>query len=402
VDITEPTSPVTVGVYDCVVRQGDVQVFTRNGRTYATYTHDDPYTANTTSTCYREARALGLFGDGVNPAGTFVADLTDPYAPTTVSFISERRGSHNQTVAPGGRYLYNSNSDIGRVAPAGIEVFDISDFANPRKVYTLPLITGLDSHDITFNEDGTRAYSAAISHTLILDTTDLAQPSIIGRIIDPAINIHQQTDPVTLTDPTTGLPSTFLVVTDELAGAAGNAVCPAAASTCTTSPATSSARRSRSGRGSCEVRFTGTDNLTCTSHVLRMYPEQKVMTIAWYNAGVRVVDISGLVGLSVGADETAGNVGVGMRELGYAYFPNSDTWSVKTNRIEPDGSFYLYGNDLNRGLDVYRFDAGAQATSDGGSWLTADQALARARALGVTSTSGATGPWCLSRGLQVG
>ncbi|HEX2025538.1 MAG TPA: hypothetical protein VHH92_03990, partial [Actinomycetota bacterium] len=404
VDITRPTAPVTVGVYDCVIRQGDVQVFTRNGRTYVTYTHDDPYTANTSSACYQEARALGLFGDGVNPAGTFVADITDPYDPTTVSFISERRGSHNQTVAPGGRYLYNSNSDIGRVAPAGIEVFDISDFSNPRKVYTLPLISGLDSHDITFNEDGTRAYSAAITHTLVLDTTNLAQPSIIGRIVDPAINIHHQSDPVTLTDPTTGLPSTFLVVTDELAGAAGNAVCPGGG--LHVYDITGHLERAPVKVGAWfmpDVRFTGTGNLTCTSHVLRMYPEEKVMTIAWYNAGVRVVDISGLVGLSAGVDETAGNVGVGMRELGYAYFPNSDTWSVKTNRIEPDGSFYLYGNDLNRGLDIYRFDAGAAATADGGSWLTPDQALARAQALGVTSTSGETGPWCLARGgLAVG
>jgi hypothetical protein len=219
VDVTRPAEPTTVGVYDCVIRQGDVQVFRRDGRTYVTYTHDDPYRATTTSTCYQEARALGLFGDGVNPAGTFVVDITDPYDPTTVSFISEVRGSHNQTVAPGGRYLYNSNSDLNRL-PATIEVFDIADFRSPVKVFTLTLETGLNSHDITFNEDGTRAYSAALTHTLVLDTTNQAEPKIIGRIVDPAINIHHQSDPVTLVDETTGLPTTFLVVTDELAGAA--------------------------------------------------------------------------------------------------------------------------------------------------------------------------------------
>jgi hypothetical protein len=400
VDVTRPAEPATVGVYDCVIRQGDVQVFTRDGRTYVTYTHDDPYRATTTSTCYQEARALGLFGDGVNPAGTFVVDITDPYDPTTVSFISEVRGSHNQTVAPGGRYLYNSNSDLNRL-PATIEVFDIADIRSPVKVFTLTLETGLNSHDITFNEDGTRAYSAALTHTLVLDTTNQAEPRIIGRIVDPAINIHHQSDPVTLVDETTGLPTTFLVVTDELAGAAGNAVCPGGG--LHVYDITGHLERAPVKVGAWfmpEVRFTGTDNLTCTSHVLRMYPEEELMTIAWYNAGVRVVDISGLVGLSAGIDEGLGNVGPGMKEIGYAYFPNSDTWSVKTNRIEPDGSFFFYGNDLNRGLDVYRFDAGAQAAAEGGAWVTPEQALARARDLGVTGDGAASGPWCLWRGLE--
>ena len=37
----------------------------------------------------------------------------------------------------------------------------------------LPLPTGLSSHDISFNKKGTRGYSAALTETLILDTTDV-------------------------------------------------------------------------------------------------------------------------------------------------------------------------------------------------------------------------------------
>jgi hypothetical protein len=150
-----------------------------------------------------------------------------------------------------------------------------------------------------------------------------------------------------------------------------------------------------------ELRLTGTDNLTCTSHVLRMYPDEELMTIAWYNAGVRVVDISGLAGVSVGVDEGAGNVGQGMKEIGFAYFPNSDTWSVKTNRIAADGSFYFYGNDLNRGLDVYRFDSGAEAASDGGTWFSAEQYVAYAQANGILGATAGEGPYCLYRGTGV-
>ncbi len=403
VDISNPTSPVTVGVYDCVIRQGDVQVFTRKGRTYAAYTHDDPYDAGIDSMCYREAQALKMFKPGItDPAGTFIVDITNPAAPRTRTFVSVPRGSHNQTVAPGGRYLYNSNSDLGSTQAAAIEIFDIQGLSHPKKVGTLPLQTGLDSHDITFSEDGDRAYVAAITHTLILDTTNLAKPKIIGRIIDPAINISHQADPVTLTDPILG-ERTFLVVTDELAGAAGNAVCPGGG--LHVYDITGSLEQNPVKVGawfSPGVRQTGTGNLTCTSHVMRMYPEHGLMTIAWYNAGVRVVDISGLAGLSAGVDETQGNLTPGMKELGYYYFPDSDTWSVKTNAIEADGSFYMYGNDLVRGLDVYRYEAGETAASEAGTWMSPAQALSLAQARGVTSTSGATGPYCLWRGLQVG
>ncbi len=402
VDITDPEDARIVARYDCAIRQGDVQVFTRGLRTLVTYTQDDPYSGraqhDTSSQCYREATELGMFGPGVNPAGTFIVDISKPGSPRTVSFLSEPRGSHNQTVAPGGLYLYNSNSDLN-ANNFQIEVWDISNLKAPKRAFVLNTETGLSSHDITFSEDGTRAYSAAITHTLVLDTTDLARPRIIGRIIDPAVNIHHQSDPVTLTDATTGQERTFLVVTDEIAGAAGNAVCPGGG--LHVYDVTGDLERTPVKVGVWnmpEVQLT-TDNLTCTSHVLRMYPEHGLMTIAWYAAGVRVVDISGLVGISLGVDEGAGNVGAGMKEVGYHYFPNSDTWSVKTNKIEADGSFYLYGNDLNRGLDVYRFSASAAPATDGGTWLSAGQAAAPAPT--ASALDAATGPYCLYRGLEV-
>ena len=98
------------------------------------------------------------------------------------------------------------------------------------------------------------------------------------------------------------------------------------------------------------------DGATCTSHVLRVYPKQKLATIAWYAQGVRVLDISGLLTfegnpLAVGVGD-----GVGIKEVGHYVLPDSDTWSFKTNKINEDGSFFGYGNDLVRGFDVYRFN----------------------------------------------
>ena len=385
IDITDPTAPVHASVYDCAISQGDVQVFQREGRTYITYTDDDYNDSRKKlSACYQDAQALG-FKIG-NADGTFIADITDPYNPVTVSWVGFGLASHNQTVSPDGNFLYNSNSDLGTGETDGfgtIEVVDISDFSNPVRTDTLELVGGINSHDITFSADGKRAYSAAVTHTLVLDTTDLAHPEIIGRIVDPAINISHQSDPITLKDATTGLERTFLVITDEIAGASGNYFCPGGGLHIYDITGELEKAPVKVGfwnmpdlrpSGVSQVPGAGEDQ-TCTAHVLRMYPEQKLMTIAWYNAGVRVVDISGLIGLSVGA-QPVGNVGAGMKEVGFFNFADSITWSVKTNKINEDGSFYMFGNDMNRGLDVYHFTRPTAAMNvEPGVWLTPAQAL---------------------------
>jgi hypothetical protein len=383
IDVTNPEQPSIAAVYDCAIAQGDVQVFSQGRRILAAYTADD-ISSHTfpESQCYRDV------GITTKRYGTFLVDITNPKAPTTAGFVEIPKGSHNQTVHPSGRYLYNSNSDLVTTWSA-IEVFDISDPANPRHVTDLPLVTGLESHDITFNADGTRAYSAAVTHTLVIDTTDPENPAIIGRIIDPAINIHHQADPVTITDPLLGT-RTFLLVEDELAGAAGNGFCPGGGFHIY--DITGSLERTPVKVGAWFMPDTrpAVDNLRCTAHVFRIYPEQALMTVAWYDAGVRVVDLSGLVGVSLGTTAT-GSLGAGMREIGYYQPDDADTWAFKLVRFEPNGSFYGFGNDINRGLDVYYFDSGRDKPKNRGQWRTPQQAEQDAAA---RETSGGT-PWCL-------
>lgn len=377
IDISRPTKPKIASVYDCAIAQGDVQVFKRGKSTFAAYTADDISSdTNTSSGCYKD---IGIKSYGKTPYGTFIANITNPYKPKTVSFVPIEAGSHNQTVHPSGRYLYNSNSDLA--GPGVIEVIDISNFSKPKTVKTLDLGPGLNSHDVTFDKKGNRAYSAAVSHSLIIDTSRPAKPEIIGRIVDPSINIHHQSDPVTIKDPIVGKRK-FLVVTDELAGAAGNGACPGGGlhvyditgdleQTPVKVGFFNAPQVSPAGTGG--IGPVGGRSLTCTAHVLRMYPKQGIMTIAWYNAGVRVIDISGLAGSSAGIEQS-GSVGAGMKEIGHYYFPDSDTWSVKTNKFAKNGSFYLYGNDINRGFDVYRFDSKAKKSATPGSWLSPQEA----------------------------
>ncbi len=379
-DVTDPENVTLLGRYDCDLTQGDIQIFTRDdqpGRTFVTYTSDTA--ANVQSGCYREAKDLGFkITAGSNDQadtdhGTFIVDITDPYAPTTVSFVHVPQGSHNQTVHPSGRYLYNSNSDLITSPLPAIEVFDITDLSAPSKVgeLALPTVPGLgtESHDITFNEDGSRAYSAAISQTVIIDTEDPTAPSVVTTIIDPTINVSHQSDPFTMEDPNYG-EATFLIIEDEFAGATGTGQCPNGGFhvydiTDETVPVKV---------GYWNIGDIGKTRKTtggCTAHVFQIHEEELLMTVAYYNGGVRVVDISGLVGLAFGDTGL-----MGMREVASYVADNSNSWSFKTNAVSRTEPFYVYSNDRDRAFDVYRVDIsgeGAMERADAGVWMTPEE-----------------------------
>ena len=366
VDITVPKSSKIAAVYDCGVTQGDVQVFrqpSKPGRVFAGYTSDT--TGDGTSTCYREAAALGFDvrkDDGEGKNGTFIVELTNPTAPKTVSFVEVEQGSHNHSIHPNGNYLYNSNSDLITSFQPAIEVFDISNFAVPRKVTELALPTrpglGTESHDITFAADGQRAYSAALSQGVVIDTTRPAAPRMISSWLDPAINVWHQADPVTIGG------RRYVFVEDEFAGAAGGPVCPSGGFHIYEVTGEMETAPQKVGYWNIDdVGPTHDPAGTCTAHVFDIHEQQQILTVAYYNGGVRVVDLSGLA------------TGEGLRQIGVYQTENADSWSAKTPRIERNGSFWLYGNDMARGLDIYRFDATQPESESGGTWLGAQAAL---------------------------
>jgi len=378
VDITKPAASKIVSTYDCGVTQGDVQVFKRSdkpGRTFVTYTSDT--FGDGTSTCYREAAALGFDvkkdnGSGRN--GTFIADLTNPLRPKTVSFVDVPQGSHNQTVHPSGRFLYNSNSDLITSALPAIEVYNITDFQKPKLAKELALPTrpglGTESHDITFNASGSRAYSAALSQGVIINTTRPGSPSVITSFLDPAINVWHQSDPFTMRA-NNGTKRDFLIVEDEVAGAVGTGQCPNGGVHVYDITGANEKNPVKVGYWNInEIRTTSSPTNSCTAHVFDIHAQEKIMTIAYYNGGVRVVDLRGLMGIALGDTRVDG----GMREIGFYRTPDANSWSAKTPFISRSGDFYLYGNDINRGLDIYRFDASAQRSTKTGVWMTPAEA----------------------------
>lgn len=310
-----------------------MQVFTREvagaTRTFVGFTHDVG-SANQNTACYREAKALG-FGTGASGLGTIFADITDVANTTlltkdrikTVSFVPVPKGSHNHTIHPSGNYLHNSNSELVRnVAANEIEVFDISDVAKPVQLKSLdlppvPTSLGADSHDITFNAKADRAYSAALSQTAVIDTTDPAAPKVLSTIVDPTINVVHQSDPITVTDPVLGKRD-FLLIEDEFVGALGTGQCPNGGihvydvtGPLENAPVEVDYWNINEVRDTSTTNTIGTNTLgRCTAHVFDLDQKSATMTIAYYDGGVRVVDLSGLVGVALG------RAGVGMKEVG--------------------------------------------------------------------------------------
>jgi hypothetical protein len=399
-DVTKPEDTRRVGLYDCGVTQGDPFVFRQAdepGRVFATYTSDT--FGDGTSTCYREAAALGfdvLKSNGQGRNGTFIVELTDPRNPRTVSFVEVPQGSHNQTVHPSGNFLYNSNSDLITSIQPAIEIVDISNPAAPSHAGELALPTrpglGTESHDISFSRDGTRAYSAALSQGVVIDTTDPAKPQIVTSFLDPSINVWHQAEPFTLTD-AEGRTRDFLIVEDEVAGAIGTGQCPNGG--VHVYDITGAKERSPEKVGYWnidDVGPTASPDHSCTAHVFDIHEREQLLTIAYYNGGVRVVDLSNLVGVALGETQLAG----GMRELGFYRTENANSWSAKTPVIDRrTGDFYLYGNDIERGLDVYHFDAAGEPSKKKGRWMTPAQAEAAALARPRLSTDIRTSVLCL-------
>ena len=64
-----------------------------------------------------------------------------------------------------------------------------------------------------------------------------------------------------------------------------------------------------------------------------------------------------------------------MKEIGYYRMPDTDSWSAKTPGIDrKTGDFCLFGNDIKRGLDIYRFDGEGRKPKSRARWMSADEA----------------------------
>ena len=359
-DVSDPADPELVTHYDCAISQGDVQVFQRpdlDGRWFVTYTSDGG-ADNLDSACVLEADAAGSDASGRNGSGTYIIEVTNPAAPKTVSFAHYEKGSHNMTVHPSGKFLYNSNSDLVTDPTPGIEYTDISDITKPKDVGVIDVVPlpglGSNAHDIWFNADGTRAYVAAITSTIILDTTDPANPTQISRIPNE-YNVSHQAETIEADIPGLGK-RTVLIVADEFAGATGTNQCPnGGLHVYDVSPDVEALPVRLGYFNIAEFGPTDVELGRCTAHVFQLLREQGLMLIGWYNAGFRVLDVKELAGVSFGA------AGTGIKEVGHGRWAQGEAWAAKTPLASATEPFSVYTNDTIRGFDTWQVNPSAPA-----------------------------------------
>lgn len=396
VDVTDPENPELVDTHECNLVQGDIQVMTRPDivhegtglpSTFVTYAIDGGSSGLGAGECFESLQAnnsKAFFDAGGNGnGGSLIFDVTVPTDVQTIGFIPAPGDTHNGTIRgfeteDGGTdwLFYNSENDAG----GNLSIFDINDPTNVQQVGVLTLAgSSTDTHDVTFNEDGTRAYVASIVNTYILDTTDPRNPTVVTRIQDPGNGIHHQADPITLDTPLGE--RTYVIISDEIAGAAGNGYCPGGGmhiwDVTTEEAPVKVGAYFMPDIAVNEGANTGVAGAvtTCTSHVFRLYQgvgedDRSIMTIGNMAGGVRVIDVSELIGLSAGHMNTSTGSVAGMSDLGWWRFTGtgedgSDSWAFKAHadRFEEDGSFYAFSNDQTRGLEVYRFDGSAEVAT---------------------------------------
>ena len=322
IDITNPEKAKEVAWLKCTVYQSDIQV---------SYDQKTLLMAADSAGGPESCQATGK-------KGFLTVDISNPTKPKAIGFAEIPRGSHNVTAHPTKPYVYNSDSDVGN--PRGeIQIWSIKNPAKPELVNTVPAI-GHSPHDISFDSKGDRIVTAGIDNLELYDTSDVENPSLAMTFQCPGCSI---THDAKFTPDDKGL-----VIGDE-GGGGGAYPCPGGAlyfyrleadyipvMTGLYEPG--------------EVAISGATSGgqggpgACTSHVFDFNDKGTRISISWYTAGTRYIDIGDAAGATVGANSTGG-----IKEAAWFVPDGGSSWSSK---IHKDG--YIFSNDIQRGFDIYK------------------------------------------------
>jgi len=393
VDVTNPAKPVVAGYLPCNTSQNDIQV--KGTYVYLAIDFNQRAQKLDRADCFSQ-----LGPDQAVAAGVVVIDVANPRKPRAVGFVKIPGAAHNTTVHPTRPILYVSDSETA--TNTRVHIVDVSKPKAPALVKTVNLAPGDAIHDISFNSTGTRAYIASsFTHSAIVDTTDPLDPKLIARIQDPAVNFHHQAEPTP--------DGKFLIISDELAGAEGLLFCPGGGLHVYDLSTEALPRKigayyipeafvetRDTNNGPRPVAVDAFRPFRCTAHVMQMAKDGKTLTMAWYSQGIQVLDLSNLTGVSAGA---AGRpIPAGIQRLGAWKVRLGDAWSAKM-----DDRGYVFTGDTARGMDVVRYKpptAAERRAIDPGTWLSPEQALARA--LRDKAAAGPNTYFCFDRTYRAG
>ena len=320
IDITNPEAVKEVAWLKCPVYQNDIQIaWDKKTLIMAADSAGGP------ESCL-----------AVGKTGFMTVDISNPKAPKPIGFAQIPRGSHNTTAHPTKPYVYNSDSDLANTGLGRIEIWSIKDPAKPK--FVADFRTGVHSpHDVSFNSDGSKAVTAGISAWQILDTSNPEAPTLSFVSQCPGCSI---THDAKFTPDDQGI-----VIGDE-GGGGGGYPCPGGA--LYFYDYSSGQVPVLTGVYEPAEFIVARDGQTspggCTSHVFDFDDKGEHISISWYTAGTRYLDITNPVGPTVGSN------GTGVVEAGWFMPDGGNSWSSKIYK-DPK---YIFSNDINRGFDVFK------------------------------------------------
>jgi hypothetical protein len=322
-DVANPARPKLVASIPCTGNQAFLQV-----------SHD--------------RKTLVVGEDGRHPAdpcmpagetGFYTIDVSNPRRPKPVGYGLVAGGGHTVTAHPTKPYLYVSYGDV---VPGGLpayEVWSIADPARPRHVQTAS-VTGVHGpHDIEFDATGRRAVASSMSAIQVLDTSDPENPVELEVLQCPGCSHNHEAHFTP--------DQKHVIVSDEASGGAASP-CPLGALYFYAWDPEGSPHMTLVGEWQPAELVTPEGARTnaglCTSHVFGVSRGGDKVAASWHTGGVRVVDITDVEGVGIGAE------GDGPKELGWYVAEGADSWSAKFDRT---GRF-VFVNDRFLGLQVFR------------------------------------------------
>ena len=347
IDISDPTKPERVGLFDCAGGQNDVQL-SPDGKWLA--------------------MAIESRNNACHPGeeGSVVISLADPENPVEVSFLPIRNaagtlvGSHNHTIDWPYLYINQYVSSYNR-----IDIFDLTNPAAPVKLpgvqYGPPQFGSTSPHDLIVDHrpDGKDyLYASSGNQTSdVIDVTDPVNPVVLQRLVDPAVDFAHQSEP--------NHDRTLTLITDEYRGGGEARAC--GKTQTTDDPRDVPVNNDFGDRNNLgalyfyeqgpdglvvpdadgQPKILGTYNIPmqtgeidptlgqgCTVHIYWQAPDENRIVNSFYGRGTRVVDF---------ANPRAA------KELGWFIPTGADTWSAKPH------NGYIFTGDIARGFDVLRY-----------------------------------------------
>ena len=324
-DVTDPQRPKLVATLPCTGGQGFLQI-----------SHDDNTLIVGEGVAHGASPCMGP-----GKRGFYTIDIRDPRNPKPLGYaVGQRSGGHTVTAHPTKPIVYMSYGEyVTPPAPAAFEVWSIKNPAKPKHLAT-PSVTGYHGpHDFAFSADGTRAVAASMTAIQVLDTTDPAKPKEIQVTQCPGCSHNHEAHFTP--------DQKHVIVSDEASGGAG-APCPLGGLHFYTWDPEAEAPMEWIGQWQPAEFVVPADAPTnvplCTSHVFGVSPDGTKVVASWHTAGVRVVDITDMEGVGIGAQ------GDGAKEVAYHVPQGADSWSAK---FDLRGK-YVYVNDRFAGFQVYR------------------------------------------------